>query len=37
MSSIIVEIRDSEGGMDSKLLVEKQAQIYLKAAKRRGL
>ena len=37
MESIIMEIRDQVGGKDSMLLVEKQAQIYLKAAGRRKL
>jgi len=35
--SIIVEIRAAEGGDDSKLLVEDQLGIYLKAASRERL
>jgi len=35
--SIIVEIRAAEGGDDSKLLVEDQLGIYLKAASREHL
>jgi protein subunit release factor A len=36
-SSVIIEIKQREGGTDSKLLVEDQARIYMKAASRRGL
>ena len=32
MEQIYVEIRDSEGGQDAKLLVQDMANIYLKAA-----
>ena len=35
--SIIVEIRAAEGGTDSKLLVEDQLGIYLKAISRECL
>lgn len=35
--SIIVEIRAAEGGADSKLLVEDQLGIYLKAISRECL
>jgi len=31
MDKIILEIRDSEGGEDSKLLVKEMKKIYLKA------
>lgn len=37
MNSVIIEIKQKEGGDDAKLLVEKQAKIYLKAGSRRGL
>lgn len=33
MEKIIIEIRASEGGNDSKLLVEDLRSIYLKSAK----
>ena len=35
--SIIVEVRSSEGGLESKLLCEKQAGVYLKQGRRRNL
>lgn len=34
---MIIEIRAAEGGMDSKLLVKDQFNIYRKFAKRSGL
>lgn len=34
MTSIIVEIRAAEGGMDAKLLVQDQFAIYKKMATR---
>ena len=37
MQSVIVEVRAAEGGDESKLLCEKQAQIYLKQGRRRDL
>jgi len=37
MESIVVEIRAAEGGMDAKLLVEQQVQIYKRYCQRRSL
>ena len=37
MGKLIIEIRSAEGGADSKLLVEDQFGIYLKAASRECL
>lgn len=37
MENIIVEIRAAEGGMDSKLLIIDQLNIYVKWANRRNL
>lgn len=34
MSSVVVEIRAAEGGLDSKLLVKDQFNIYKKMAVR---
>ena len=34
---MIVEIRAAEGGEDAKLLVNDQAGLYAKRARRRGL
>lgn len=34
---IVMEIRPGEGGMDSKLLCQDQAKIYIKYAERHGL
>jgi len=36
MERIILEIRDSEGGEDSKLLVKEMKKIYLKAINANG-
>jgi protein subunit release factor A len=36
METIIIEIRDSEGGTDSKLLVKDMKDIYLKTIKLQG-
>lgn len=33
MKTIYLEIRDAEGGTDSKLLVQDMKDIYIKAAK----
>lgn len=35
--TVIVEIRSAEGGDDSKLLVEEQLGIYLKASSKESL
>jgi protein subunit release factor A len=32
MEKIVLEIRDSEGGKDAKLLVDDMAEIYLRSA-----
>ncbi len=37
MSSVIIEIRAAEGGLDAKDLVREQAAIYLRYASRRCL
>jgi protein subunit release factor A len=37
METVIVEIRAAEGGMDAKLLVEKQFAVYARVGVRRGL
>jgi protein subunit release factor A len=37
MSSLIVEIRAAEGGLDSRLLIEDQLRIYSKYCNRSGL
>ena len=34
METIYLEIRDAEGGQDSKLLVEDMKNIYIKTAKK---
>ena len=34
---IYVEIRAAEGGEDAKLLVQDQAELYVRAGKRRSL
>ena len=34
---MIIEIRAAEGGDDAKALVQKQLEIYLRIAARRGL
>lgn len=36
MESVILEIRGAEGGLDAKLLVQKQFEIYKKACLRRS-
>ena len=33
MEKVVIEIRDSEGGDDAKLLVKEMKDIYLKAIK----
>lgn len=37
MESLIIEIRAAEGGMDSKLLIQDQFDIYNRWAIRRAL
>lgn len=37
MSSVILELRSAEGGLDAKQLVEQQAAIYARLAARRHL
>lgn len=37
LNKVIVELRASTGGDDSKDLIQEQLSIYLKAVKRRGL
>lgn len=37
MESLIIEIRAAEGGMDSKLLIQDQFNIYNRWATRREL
>ncbi len=37
MSEITVELRAAEGGMDAKLLVREQAEIYVKLCRRHCL
>jgi protein subunit release factor A len=36
METIYLEIRDSEGGQDAKLLVDDMKNIYIKTAKRQN-
>lgn len=36
MDKIILEIKDSEGGEDSKLLIKEMKKIYLKAINMNG-
>lgn len=36
-SSVIVEVRAAEGGEHSKLLVEKQIEVYVRLCGRRSL
>lgn len=37
MDHIRIEIRSAEGGLDSKLFVSEQMDIYVKFGRRRGL